>query len=112
MRQSITTKYLGPTNASGSRIKATARKAGNGFPAQALTVPYTYEGTEREHCKAAQALAEKLGWSGVWVGGGNVDENGYVFVSLGLLQVPGVAQFGRALGQEGTDWFFVTPKEA
>ena len=104
MRQSITTKYVGPTISRGSRIKATARKASNGMPAQALTVPYTYVGTEVEHCKAAKALAEKLGWAGLWVGGGNVDENGYVFVSLpGTYSREWVAKF--IPGTEGRDWF-------
>jgi hypothetical protein len=104
MRQSITTKYIGPSNVRGSRIKATARKRSNLGGEMSLTVPYQYEGTEQEHCKAAKALARKLDWSGLWVGGGNVDENGYVFVNV-------AAHYEGAptdsIGMEDQDWFFI-----
>lgn len=118
MRQAITTKYLGPTNSRGSRIKAIARKKqakafGNGsYPEQSVTVPYSYEGTEQAHCAAAKACAEKLGWSGLWIGGGNVDEDGYVFVCVdGALRNALGFQTG-AFGTEGRDWFFVEAREA
>lgn len=69
----IQTKYLGPTNTRGSRIKATA----NGHSA---TVPYPYEkrvGAEA-HSVAALALARKMGWGGTLISGGT--DAGYVFV--------------------------------
>lgn len=63
MRQSITTKYIGPTNFRGSRIKATAE-------AGSVTLSYDHAlSSEENHCAAAKALAEKFDWQGVWVGG-------------------------------------------
>jgi hypothetical protein len=52
--QAIVTKYLGPTNTRGSRIKAAASSG-------SVTVPFDYEGDEYE--TAARALCEKLGWT-------------------------------------------------
>lgn len=109
MRQSITTKYLGPTNSKGARVKATARKASSFGSEMSATVPFSYEGTEQAHCAAAKACAEKLGWSGLWVGGGNLNEDGYVFVN-----VVGTS-FGRdredfkalGFGIEGAEWFYI-----
>lgn len=114
MRQAITTKYLGPTNSRGSRIKATARKRSNSGPEMSATTSYQHGGTEIEHCRAAKACAEKLGWSGLWVGGGNVDEDGFVFVCVGGITKAHVADAlaGRMeLGTEGRDWFLVNAKE-
>lgn len=73
--QAIETRYLGPTNTKGSRIKACAG-------AGSVTVPYDYGmSTERAHAAAAKALRAKLGWTdGHWAQGGNVKGNGYVFV--------------------------------
>ncbi|MGH6746380.1 hypothetical protein [Novosphingobium sp.] len=105
MRQSITTRYLGPTNSRDSRIKATARKRSASFPEQGLSVPYGYGNTEEEHCKGAKALAEKLGWSGLWVGGGNVDENGFVYVNIAKPESWGLMASSGSLGVEGRDWF-------
>lgn len=63
MRQSITTKYIGPTNFRGARIKATAE-------AGSVTLPFNYEvNHDKSHHHAAKALAEKFGWSGVWAVG-------------------------------------------
>lgn len=76
-RQSITTKYLGPTNSRGSRVKVSA-------PAGSVTVSWDYGVGETEmHAKAVRALIEKLGWDGTWAAGGNADNSGYVFVWLG-----------------------------
>lgn len=56
MRQAITTKYLGPTNSKGGRIKAEAE-------AGSVTIPYPYElSTENAHLLAAAELAQQLGW--------------------------------------------------
>jgi hypothetical protein len=75
--QSITTKYLGPTNYRGSRIKAECTVG-------SVTVSYAYELTSDEnHRAAAEKLIEKLGWTsphyGKWVQGTLKDERG-VFV--------------------------------
>ena len=71
MTQSITTKYLSPTDHRGSRIKATATGAGNGC---SFTHHWDYSlGTTDNHIAAAQALVSKLNWGhldGQWIGGG------------------------------------------
>jgi hypothetical protein len=55
--QAIITKFIGPTNVRGERIKATAA-------AGSVTVPYEYgTNTEGAHQIAAAALCEKFGWS-------------------------------------------------
>ena len=74
MSQGIETKYFGPSNTKGSRIKASAW-------AGSVTVGYDYAlDTEDNHANAAMALAQKLGWGGDYVCGGNVKGNGYLFV--------------------------------
>jgi hypothetical protein len=75
MRQAIVTKYLGPTNFRGSRVKATAS-------AGSVTVSWDHAlDAESNHVAAAKALAVKYGWRGEWTGGGT--ENGYVFAEVG-----------------------------
>ena len=76
--QAIETRYLGPTNHRGARIKATAQ-------AGSLTVPYDYAlNTDENHTAAAKAFAEKLGWVGPEYGelhgGGNAKGDGNVYV--------------------------------
>ncbi len=70
----IQTKYLGPTNNRGSRIKAfTETKI-------TLTVYWDHSlNVEQNHREAAMALAKKMEWSGHWVGGGT--DNGYSYVN-------------------------------
>ncbi len=76
--QSITTKFLSPTNTKGSRIKATC-EAGN------VTVSRDY-GLEvgENHMAAADALRVKLGWNTKnypdMVGGDTKDGMCFVFV--------------------------------
>ncbi len=73
--QSIVTKHLGPTNTRGGRVKATS-SAG-----LSITVSWDHAETVVDnHVAAARALAEKHGWSGMWVMGGM--EPGFVFVNL------------------------------
>jgi hypothetical protein len=63
--QTIITKYIGPTDKRGSRISATT-SGGSG------RIVRPYRGSERNevnHREAAKALAEKLEWSGKWIGG-------------------------------------------
>jgi hypothetical protein len=72
----IETRYLGPTNSRGSRIKATA-------DAGSVTVPYDHAlSSTQNHAKAAQALAMKFGWTGSWVGGGLPNSSGYAFAPV------------------------------
>lgn len=69
----IATKYFGPTDRRGSRIKATA-PAG-----QSVTTSYGHEkNPEAEHAAAAVKLCKKMGWTGALIAGGTKD--GYVFV--------------------------------
>lgn len=83
--QAIETRYLGPTNTRGGRIKARAW-------AGSVTVPYNHElNADQNHRAAAMALAAKCAkhaeqyggksiWSeGVWTQGGNAKGDGYVF---------------------------------
>lgn len=77
MRQAITTKFLGPTNARGSRVKASC-------DAGSITVSWEYAlNSEDNHKAAARALIAKLGWDdgrGEWFGGSDSGA-GYVFVN-------------------------------
>lgn len=81
----ITTKWHGPTNSRGSRVKATAHKGQGG----SLVHHWDYgiandrpgvNDIEGNHIAAAQKLAERLGWSGEWVAGALPSEDGYAFV--------------------------------
>lgn len=70
MRQAIITKYFGPTNSRGARIKATCQ-------AGSITVPWDFSlGVDANHDAAAEALATKLDWKGLWIGGGMPGDTG------------------------------------
>jgi len=73
--QSITTKFIGPTNHRAARVKATTA-AGH-----TLTVSYSYEDSHRSHAQAALQLARKLGWDGTLIEGGTKDGMVFVFDS-------------------------------
>ena len=74
--QAIETKYLGPTNTKGGRIKATAW-------AGSVTLPYDHAlSAEKNHKKAAFALLLKLRWNGTYAQGANVKGDGYHFVNV------------------------------
>ena len=73
--KAISTKYIGPTNHRGARIKATDHD-GN-----FVTVSYTHElSTDGEHDRAALALLQKMGWPGRWVRGSFAGGRGNVYV--------------------------------
>lgn len=75
MFQAIVTKYIGPTNTRGSRVKATAA-------AGTITLPWADNlNSEENHSAAARALANKFGWGGAWHGGGLPNNSGNVYVS-------------------------------
>ncbi len=81
MRQAITTKYIGPTNFRGSRVKAICQ-------ARSLTVAWDdAKDVNENHTQAARALADALGWleHNDMVGGGlpNGEGNAYVMVPKG-----------------------------
>jgi hypothetical protein len=73
--KAISTKYIGPTNYKGSRIKAYA-EGGN-----SITLSYDDAlNSDKNHLAAAVALRDKMNWKGggKLLGGGT--EKGYVFV--------------------------------
>ena len=67
--KAIKTKYLGPGNVRGSRVKATTGEKGQ-------TIILSWSGRDdsaRNHANAARALANKFGWTGELIGGGFPD---------------------------------------
>lgn len=74
-RQGIQTKYLGPTNARGARVKVWAQ-------AGSMIVSWDHAlNPEDNHAAAARAYAERWGWTGRWIGGATPDGTGYLFVN-------------------------------
>jgi hypothetical protein len=72
MYQAIATKYFGPGNVRGSRVKASC---------DAKSIWHEWDSAlnpDGNHIAAAQKLASSLEWNGVWNGG--CMANGYVFV--------------------------------
>jgi len=71
--KAIWTKYIGPTNFRGSRVKASAEGV-------SVTVGYD-DGLNRDdaHDRAALALCAKMGWPGGLVRGGRPDGCGNVY---------------------------------
>ena len=77
--KSIRTHYLPATNFKPSRIVATAE--GGPKPHRIVrSMDYELDMDER-HAAVAQELAHRLGWTGTWIGGGSVDQTGYVWVN-------------------------------
>lgn len=61
--QTIETRYIGPTDTKGSRIKATS--AGG----HSVTIPYNDAASASDcHAAAVRALMEKLDWHGRMIG--------------------------------------------
>lgn len=74
--QAIITKYLGPTDKRGARIKASSG-------AGSITIPYPFAlSNDDVHAKAAKTLCAKLGWTGTLVIG-HFDDGRRVFVFAG-----------------------------
>lgn len=71
--KAIKTTYKGPGNVRGSHIIA-SDEDGNRV---SISYPYELSG-EAVHKKAAQALCDKMKWSGEMIGGSL--KNGYAFV--------------------------------
>lgn len=66
MRQAIVTKYLGPTDHRGSRVKAIA-------DAGSITLSWDHAlNPEDNHRAAAEELARSKGWLWEWKGSGKV----------------------------------------
>ena len=74
--QAIETKYLGPTNSRGSRVKASCQ-------AGSVTVGWDDAlDVDPNHDAAARALIAKFGWQkhGKWFRGARPDNKGNVYV--------------------------------
>ena len=84
--QTIFKKFLGPTNVRGSRVKASA-SGWPGKPGMSVILSYDHvlNGDENRRA-AAQALATKLKWAGVWAEGADRG-GGYVYVNVGHASV-------------------------
>lgn len=77
MLQAIATKYFGPGNVRGSRVKATCE-------AGSITLHWDHKlNVDGNHIAAARALASKMGWEGAWMGGA-LPGSGYAFVIVDL----------------------------
>jgi len=75
--QAIQTKYIGPTNTRGSRIKAWCAVG-------SLTIPYPYAMSGIDvHQVAAQKLVNKLGLDYGRIVGGELSNGDYAFVFVG-----------------------------
>ena len=73
--QAIITKWIGPTNTKGARIKASAS-------AGSVTIGFPHElGLYERHEKAARALLDKLGWD-FELASGDLPDGSTVFVCL------------------------------
>ena len=68
----IHTKYYGPTDSDGSKIRATDGRGNK------VTIPYPHELSDVDcYAKAAKMLCKKMEWKGTLVAGGT--QSGYVF---------------------------------
>lgn len=97
-KQAIETRYVGPTNCRGSRVtaRAWAGKITDDWSAA--------DSVERNHCRVAQLLCAKMGWTGVYIAGGKPDQTGNVYVGLhGTFSREWCERF--LIGTEGEDWF-------
>jgi hypothetical protein len=62
-RQAIQTKFLGPTNSRGSRVKAFAA-------AGSVTISWDHRlNPEQNHRAAAEMFANRMNWTGKWFAG-------------------------------------------
>lgn len=77
--RAIFTRFYGPTNRRGARIKAS-----DPLGPHSVTVSYDY-GARNAHEVAARALCEKLGWTGTLVSGGAPGGEVFVFVPVAEL---------------------------
>jgi hypothetical protein len=74
--KAIITKYLGPTNFKGSRIKA------SDMDKNSIIIGYDCGlNSEENHTKAAKALCQKMGWNNKMICGGLPNGYAFVFVS-------------------------------
>ena len=93
--QTIMTKYLGPTDTKGPRVKA---MTSSGHRGSTYTVEWDDSlDVEGNHADAAQKLLDKLGWHGAWRMGST--DRGYVFVNIYDINSPSISSF-KTTGRE------------
>ncbi len=100
MAQAIVVRYSGQTNSRGSRYVATAW-AGRVSRACDYAVS-----AEANAALAARKLAEKYGWTGLFIMGGMPDGQARVYVWAGDTR-PDQGEALAVFGIEGRDWFFI-----
>ncbi len=103
--QAIETKYLGPTNFRGARIKASAE-------AGSVTVPYDHAlNVEGNHDAACKALVRKWGWFGSWIRGALPSSRGNVYVALnGVVSTDGHVKTPHPQAVNPLDYIIVRPE--
>lgn len=107
MSASIHTKYIGPTLTRGGRIKAFCR--GENRPGFTLTADYPHDlPHDEKHASVAKALAERLGWSGLWIVGGNFD--GSIVCACACKPGALALRWPDEFGKRDTDYFIVEEK--
>ena len=109
MRQAISTRYIGPTNTQGSRVKAIARKREGNLSEISLADNWDQSASvEENHARVAKLLAARMDWAGLWIGGGSPENSGFVFVNIGDTVSPGVMLWHK----EDRDYFVIIEREA
>lgn len=101
--QAIVTKFIGPTDFKGPRVKATCEARPRG-----VTVAWDYgvgnatyqSDVEANHDRAAVALIRAMGWFGTWIRGALPSGDGYCYVSLKRACVSGF----RTPHPQAADW--------
>jgi hypothetical protein len=89
MYQAIETKYFGPTNTRGSKVKARCQ-------AKTIFVPWDHRtGIEENHIAAAKKLAEQLEWKGRWHSGFGPDQTGFHVIERDKHRGPRFVTKGR-----------------
>jgi hypothetical protein len=79
--QAIITKYIGPSNSRGARIRATWKRFDGPV---SLTIAYPYDLSDRDaHAAAAMALVRKYTDGGNDWNAGELPNGNYVFTMLG-----------------------------
>lgn len=76
--RAITTKYYGPTNHRGSKIKATAFNKAGGYLYQEYDDALNLD---KNHLEAAKALVKRLMWKGTYVVGYK-DSGEFIWVNI------------------------------
>lgn len=110
MRMTINTKWLGPTNHKGSRVKATDTWTG-----KCLIDSWDHAtGVNENHCRVAKIHAASMGWTGLFVAGDAKDGNSYIGLPPGISpsSFAGHTLDRHPLGVEGRDWFYLEDREA